>query len=153
MKLQVLTNEDYAPTYNDRRRGHLARFTDVELRQKIERMTGISTNYRKNRAKLSDRMRRRLDARLETVTAEDLECYETRWAIAIGITRQDRLQYAIISLLKTEQRIRRINDELRERLLERPRFRLISNEDSTESAGIRQLRANMRAWDRRNKGV
>ena len=62
MKLQVLTNEDYQPTL---RRGHLAGF---KLRQKLERMTGL-----KNRARLSDRMRRRL----ETVTAEDLECYET----------------------------------------------------------------------------
>ena len=144
MKLQVLTNEDYQPTYNDRRRGHLAGF---KLRQKLERMTGL-----KNRARLSDRMRRRLDARLETVTAEDLECYETRWNIAMSITRQDRLQLAIVNLLNTEQRIRRINDELRERLLERPRLRLITNEDSAESAGIRQLRANMRAFDRRNKG-
>ena len=147
MKLQVLINEDYAPTYDDRRRGHLAGFTDAELRQKLERMTGL-----KNRARLSDRMRRRLDARLETVTAEDLECYETRWNIAMSITRQDRLQLAIVNLLNTEQRIRRINDELRERLLERPRLRLITNEDSAESAGIRQLRANMRAFDRRNKG-
>jgi hypothetical protein len=142
MKLQVLINEDYAPTYDDRRRGQLAMFTDAELRQKIERM--LSTNYRKNRAKLSDRMKLQLDTRLETVTAEDLECYTTRWNIAISITRQERLQLAIISLLRTEQRIRRIDDELRERLLERPRFRLISNEDSTESAGIRRLRANMK---------
>ena len=70
----------------------------------------------------------------------------------MSITRQDRLQLAIVNLLNTEQRIRRINDELRERLLERPRLRLITNEDSAESAGIRQLRANMKAWDRRNKG-
>ena len=153
MKLQVLTNEDYQPTYNDRRRGHLAGFTDAELRQKLERMTGLRTSYPKNRARLSDRMRRRLDARLETVTAEDLECYETRWNIAMSITRQDRLQLAIVNLLNTEQRIRRINDELRERLLERPRLRLITNEDSAESAGIRQLRANMRAFGRRNKGA
>jgi deoxyadenosine/deoxycytidine kinase len=152
MKLQVLTNEDYQPTYNDRRRSHLARFTDAELRQKIERMTDISTNYSKNRAKLSDSMRKKLDVRLKTVTAEDLECYTTLWNIAMSLTRQIRLQNAIISLLVTEQRIRRISDELRERLLERPRFRLIANEDSTESAGIRQLRANMRAFDRRNKG-
>lgn len=152
MKLQVLTNEDYVSTYNDRRRSQLARFSDAELRQKIERMSGIRTNYRKNRTRLSERMRQRLDTKLETVTAEDLECYSTRWSIAMSITRQDRLQLTIISLLKTEQRIRRINDELRERLLERPRFRLISNEDSTESAGIRRLRANMKAFDRRNKG-
>ena len=151
MKLQVIENQDYVTSYDDRRRRHLASFSDSELRQKMERITQNS-RWGKNRAKLSERMRQRLDAKLETVSAEAMECYELRWEIATSITKQERLQLVIIKLIKTEQRIRRLSDELYERSHERPRLRLLVNEDITESAGIRALRANMRAWDRRNKG-
>lgn len=148
MKLKVIENQDYIVSYNDRRRLILSRFTDRELREKMERIIH-NNQWGKNRAKLSERMRQKLDLRLESITAEAMECYELRWEIANSITRQERLQTVIINLIKTEQRIRRLSDELYERSHERPRLRLLFKD---EPAGVRALRANMRAWDRRNKG-
>lgn len=151
MSLQLLVNEAYEPNYDDRRRHQLSMFTNEELRQKIERMASVRS-YGKNRSKLSKNMRQKLDAKLKTKTAEELEYYNVRWNMAMGITRQKRLQDVIVGLIKTEQRIKRIRDEIKERLLERPRLKLLINNDQAETSGLRQLRANMRAFDRRNKG-
>lgn len=146
--LKLIKNTEYEPAYSDRIRLLFDGDSDIDLEQKLSRLYRRRSKYS---TKLSKNQYKKYLIATDSMDAEALHRldWDEKYDLAMPITKAVRLQRIVYKLLRFDLSIKRIVDEMHYRDYDRPRLKLLVNHD--ESAGIRQLRSNMKAFDRRKK--
>lgn len=146
--LKLIENTEYEPTYSDRIRLLFDGDSDTDLRQKLDRLYSRRSKYS---TKLSKNQYKKYSTATDSMDAEAIVGldWDEKSDLAMHISKVGRLQRIVYKLLRFDLSIKRIVEEMYYRDYDRPRLSLLVNHD--ESVGIRQLRSNMKAFDRRKK--